>query len=296
MIYIVPNANCVCLNNGARLFKGVKFQQSEVENLAMVFVAENCFPLTLNLYEICNNFVNGRANKTWHSGLVQKNVCVFGGNVFVFLNFVPICNFAIHTFKFKNREVAISLGKSITISVEGETLVEMPNFNLTYSKFETFNEFCFIYFLGERNFVAILKGQQLFYANYYDKLELLPNEYYFLTYLKDSLNHGKVCYVGANKSEIYLVYLDENELRLKNEFLPCVFLDCLKAENFKYCNALLSSELRQNDPCQIANFFCEFDCFYPLENLTFALIKKDAVAGIYTFEIENGKICNICEI
>lgn len=378
MIYLVPNADCVCFNNNLRLFKGVKYVAPDLQNSMFNFLANDCYPLTLNLYEICRNFVNGSfAPKTcqhktaeqdyndsnndnlnrqheWGNSEVHfgkdynkcykddyskkdktikennlkngnnasennpynysnnagwflseeikrenkfyKNACCCGGDVYVFLNFKPICNAAFHTIKFKNSEIAISLSENLTISIGEKILAEMPNYNLKFSHFETFNDFCFIYFLGARNFVAIIKGREIFYADYYDKIELLNDEFYFLTYLKDTLNHGKVCHISAKESEKYLVYLDDFDLNLKPEFLPHVFLDCLLAGNFKYCNALLSGGLKQSEPSEIANFFCEFDGFYPLDNLTFALIKKDAVAGIYKFEIENNEIVNISEI
>ncbi len=258
------------------------------ENFPLVFLAKDSVPLTLNLYEICCNFVNGK-------NLPCQNVCKFNADYFVFLNFKPVCNSAFHTIDFKNNKIAISLSQMLTVSINGEVLAEMPNFNLTYSHFEKFNNFCVIYFLGRRNFVAVVKDGELFYANYYDKFECSSNEYYFLTFLKDGLNHGKVCHIGANESEQYLVYLDEYNLNLKPEFLPHIFLDCLLAGNYKYCNALLCQDLKQNEPSEIANFFCEFERFYPLDNLTFALIKKDAVVGIYQFEIENNEIVNISE-
>ena len=327
MIYLVPNADCVCLNINCTLSKNAKYIYHQNISSPLIFLATDCYPLVINLYEICHKFVNldddkkfkiaheieypqlaGEQEKTETksfelnnlsqnlSTTICNNACCCAGDIYVFLNFKQICCSAFHTFKFKNSEIAISLSENLTISVAGELLVEKQNCALRYSHFEIFNEFCLIYFLGKRNFIVVLKNKELFYADYYDKIELAENEFYFLTFLNDSLNHGKVCHISSNKSEKYLVYLDEFEMHLKPEFLPFVFLDCLLANNFKYCNALLTDGLKQNQPKEIANFFCEFDRFYPLNNLTFAVIKKDDVVGIYKFELEKDKIANIIEI
>lgn len=291
MIYLVPNANCVFLNNNANLFKGAKYTLNDERLPAAVFLANNCFPLTLNLYEICAGLVPGSFSTN-----ICQNACCVNGDVFVFLQFVPICNFAYYTFKFKNKEVQISLGTRLVISLDGTPLVDSENRGLNYSRHETFGDFCFVYFEGEGNFVAILKNDELIFADYYDKAEIASNEFYFLTRLRDSINHGRVCHISGKESETYLVYLDEYDLNLKSEFLPHVFLDCLLAKNYKYCNALLRDELKQKTEADIANFFCAFDGFYPLDNFTFAAIKKDAVVGIYKFEVENDKISNIAEL
>ena len=78
--------------------------------------------------------------------------------------------------------------------------------------------------------------------------------------------------------ENYLVYLDNYDLNLKEKFLPFVFLDCVLAGNFKYCNNLLCEDVKQEKDEDIKEFFPQFDWFYPLEDKTFALIKKNKTA------------------
>ena len=80
---------------------------------------------------------------------------------------------------------------------------------------------------------------------------------------------------------------------LKEQFVSCVFLDCLKAGNYNYCNNLLGESLKQESVTNIKNFFCEFDFVYPLEENVFALIQKNTLSGIYKFEVLNSKIENI---
>ena len=92
------------------------------------------------------------------------------------------------------------------------------------------------------------------------------------------------------------MYLDEHELRLKSSFVPHVFLDCVLAKNFKYCNELLDEKIKQGKPEDIGFFFPEFNLFYSINEITFVLINKNALAGIYKFEVNNNCITNILQV
>ena len=46
----------------------------------------------------------------------------------------------------------------------------------------------------------------------------------------------------------------------------------------------------------IKKFFPEFDWFYPLSEKKFLLAKKNTLAGIYVFEVENNEIINITNL
>ena len=163
--------------------------------------------------------------------------------------------------------------------------------NLKYSHYEIDGEFCFVYFVGKRNFVAILKGDELCFADYYDECNINENEKYFMRKLHDSLNHGRVCEIKEGKQSTYLVYLDNDEMNLKSEFLPCVFLDCVQAGNIKYLKNLLCEDLCKVE--SVENFFPEFDmCFQVKEDIVI-LTKKNTLAGVFKFEIDNCKIVNI---
>jgi hypothetical protein len=73
-------------------------------------------------------------------------------------------------------------------------------------------------------------------------------------------------------------------------------VDCLLAGNYKYCNHLLSENLKQDKAENIKEFFCKFDFAFLLEENTFAMMKKNTLAGIYKFEVDNLEISNIVEL
>ena len=131
------------------------------------------------------------------------------------------------------------------------------------------------------------------FADYYDECNEGENEKIFMCKIGDILNHGLVFSLKGKETENYLVYLDNEELNLKNEFLPFVFLDCLKVGNYKYCNNLLCEEMKIENEKEIKDFFPQFDFYYPINNKQFILINKNTLTGIYDFEIENNKIVNI---
>ena len=109
----------------------------------------------------------------------------------------------------------------------------------------------------------------------------------------DSLNHGEVVRVEHNKYEKYLVYLDNEDLCLKDEFIPMVFLDCVLAKNLKYCNDLLDINLKMENETQIEKFFPTFTKFVPISSKEIILINKNTLAGIFEFSIKDSRINNI---
>lgn len=199
------------------------------------------------------------------------------------------------SFSFKNKKVEISLSKTLFITLDGVLKCSENVENLNFSHHEIVGDICLIYFTGKRDYVAILKSDELCFASYYDECNVRDNEKYFMCKLKDSLNHGKVCHIKDKEVSSYLVYLDDEDLKLKDEFLPVVFMDCVRAENFKYCNNLLCENLKMKDEKEIKNFFPSFDFSYPISENKLILINKNTLAGIYAFEIENNLIVNIRE-
>lgn len=289
MVYLFFDEDCSLINaqNSKctnKFFKNAKYKLENLSNENLVFVSPNKLPLTINLTELC--FKNCQN--------LQNTVCFeYKQNFYIFLKFCPLVDCFYTQFSFKGALIGVCLSSQLTISINGEPKFFIKNKNLTFSHFEQKGDFCFIHFVGKTNFVAILKGQEIVFANYYHQVNFDKQEFYFLTRLNDLLNHGAVFHIKDNKAENYLVYLDDYELNLKPEFLACVFLDCLLAKNYKYCNNLLDENLRQTHPEKIADFFCEFDDYCPLEENCCALFKKDALAGIYEFEVLNEKIVNI---
>lgn len=216
-----------------------------------------------------------------------------GVNNYYFLFKVCHNEFFTTNIDYQSKKISISLFSKLFITINGVLKCEQNVENLIYSHFEIENDFCFVYFKGERNFVVVIKDDEVCFSNYYDECNITENEKLFMCKLNDALNHGLVFNVKGKESETYLVYLDNEELNLKNEFLPFVFLDCVKAGNFKYCNNLLCDEMKIENENEIKNFFSEFDFYYPIEKNKFVLTNKNTLAGIYAFDIENNKISNI---
>ena len=168
--------------------------------------------------------------------------------------------------------------------------------DISYSHFEHDGEFLLIYFEGKRNFIVVIYKNQLKCASFYDECNINKSEKLFLCKLKDCLNHGRVFKIANNYFEEYLVYLDEFELNLKHRFVVAVFLDCLLAKNFKYCNNLLCEDIKQKESKNIELFFPSFDYYFEADENVYILIKKNALAGIYKFEINNLTITNIIQL
>jgi hypothetical protein len=206
----------------------------------------------------------------------------------------PIHANCFHTkIKYGTNEIELSINAKIVLSCSGEIICERDVFDLKFSHYEIENGFCFVYFVGKRNFVVVLKDKQLIFCDFYDECNISENEKLFMVKLYDSLNHGKVLKIKNKEFENYLVYLDDNELMLKKEFIAHVFLDCVVAGNFKYANCLLCDNLHMKDESLIEKFFPEFDWFYPIGKNEFVLTNKKALSGIFEFEIVDDKISNI---
>ena len=201
-----------------------------------------------------------------------------------------------NVFKVNNKMISVATGVNLSICIEDEILYNSYNPNLNFSHYENFGDFCFLHFIGKRNFVAAIKQNKLCCATYYDEFNKTETKKIFMCKQFDSLNHGKVFSFTENSFEEYLVYLDNNDLQMKNEFVVHIFLDCLIATNYKYCNDLLSSDLKLSNCQNISNFFPEFDFYYPIENNIVILFKKNTLAGIYKFEVDNLNISNITQL
>ena len=212
---------------------------------------------------------------------------------FLFQDFIPQY---FHTkIKYKNKEIFLSVSNTINITIDGVLICEENVENIKFSHYETCENLCLIYFSGKRNYLIALQDDKVCFSSYYDECNVSENEKYFMCKLYDSLNHGTVFHIKEKEHSNYLVYLDDEELNLKQEFVPFVFLDCIKAGNFKYCNELLNENLKLEHVDDIKKFFPEFSFYYPINEKTFILINKNTLAGIYEFEIENNLIYNIKE-
>lgn len=275
MKYIIPTFNCdVIGTNCFSLLKNVKYQ-IELTGENLIVFSTKTIPFVLNL----NN-----------ENILKVD---FEKDTYYFVFPINYSSTAFNKFKFNSHEVLVSLSNTLLIFLDSELICEQIVENLKFSHQEIVKDFCFIYFEGKRNFVVVLKNDEVVFCSYYDEFNSSEKEKYFMCKLNDSLNHGEVFHLNDKESEKYLVYLDDEDLNLNIEFLPLVFLDCVKAKNYKYCNKLLSENLKVEDENLIGNFFSEFDFIYPITSNKIILINKNTLAGIFEFVIENNYINNI---
>lgn len=280
MNYLISTFDCVVMaDKFFDIEANVKYQMKDVGERFFVFPNSNTIPF---MFDLLNP--NQQILKVRH-----------GADSFFFLFENRLVESFFTEIKFKNKQIGISLSHKLSISCDGVLICEKDVENLKYSHHEIDAEMCLIYFTGERNFVVVIKNDTVKFASYYDECNVNDNEKYFMCCLNDSLNHGLVCHIKDKEFSKYLVYLDDDELTLKHQFLPLVFLDCVKAENFKYCNALLSENLKMKEEKTIKHFFPEFDYIYPIDETKIILINKNTLAGIYAFEVQNDLIVNIIE-
>lgn len=246
-----------------------------------------------NPFLLCNK--NGEEFRLIELKSEDKNILAIKhkSNTYYILSPTKRNNCSCVSFEFENKHISISISSSLQVVVDGKIEFYEDVEGIAYSSFEIVSKFCVVYFVGARNYMLILEKDKVVVASYYDECNIKDKERFFMYRLNDSLNHGRVFHINEQKVENYLVYLDDYDLNLNSRFVAHVFLDCVKAGNFKYCNNLLCEDLKQKKEENIKEFFLEFDAFCELEENEFALIKKNTLAGIYKFEIDNALIQNI---
>lgn len=275
MNYLISKLNCFVLELKLKIDANAKYKIENLENEFYTFIV-NGKPIYVNFLE--------------NSKYITK--IDYLGDVFFFLFYENQLN-AVQTIKCNNSEILISYGDRLKLFIDGVVAVDFENLNFEFSHQENFNAYTILYFEGRRKFFVLLKGREVCAYDFFDEINKGENEIYFMAKLFDSLNHGRVYHIEKGEFSSYLVYLDEFELNLKPEFCVLVFMDCLLAKNYKYCANLLDEKIRPSDEKLIKDFFADFDCFYPLKQNAVALFKKNALAGIYEFEVENLLITNI---
>lgn len=283
MNYLISLFDCNVLadNKYFSLIKNVKYVLNNVFNFdIIVFGNNNEIPVYINLEK-----ENSRLIKC----------CCGTSNYYILLPYhiLPTTHFVI---KHLNTEYYIDLSTNLSINTQGENLLNIKVGELEFSHYENFGNFLLLHFLGKRNLVVCIQNKKVNFASFYDEYNSSDTEKLFLCRQRDSLNHGKVFKINKTQTESYLVYLDDNDMCLKPELVACAFLDCLLADNYKYCNLLLSNELQQKNPQDIKLFFCEFDFVLNVEKDIFILLNKNALAGIYKFEIVEKNITNIIHL
>lgn len=274
MRYLIPAFDCVVEEK--ELTKNCCYSIEDFSKNLFVYSKNNNLPILIN-FKNCLNLrkISYKQNEYYFLFEKSKN------------------NNGIFMFKYQNKQVIVCVFDSLSISIDGEIILNKEVCGINYSHFEIKNQFCFIYFDGARKFVVVLNGGKVEFCSQYDEINILENEFYFMCKLFDSLNHGKVFHIKDKIVDNYLVYLDDYNLNLRPEFAGCVFLDCVLSGNLKYANNLLASGLQQKDEKNILKFLPEFDFYYPISKTEFILLKKNALAGILIFELNNAEISNI---
>lgn len=282
MKYIIPKFNAFVLNDNkndlTELHKDVSYCVDKLEKF--VLVPKNKTGLLVCDLKTENSFVKKIKIKSDEYYLINPE----------FNNFDSF-----FMFKYNGKQVVVSIFNNLIIAIDGETIVNERVTGIKYSHYEIKNQMCLIYFCGERNYVVVLNGSNIEFASFYDEVNIKNDEIYFMCKLHDSLNHGRVFHINNKKVENYLVYLDDFDLNLKPDFVGCVFLDCVLAGNLKYANNLLCVDLKQKEAVNIPKFFNEFDDYIVVDKNNFILLKKNTLAGIYSFELKDCEIANIIQ-
>lgn len=195
-----------------------------------------------------------------------------------------------------NKDLLISLSRELVLSYAGNEIFRQEVRPLEYSTCEELGEYCILYFEGERKFAVILKSDVVLMTDYYDEINIDGKERFFMTRLSDEFAHGKVCCIKDGKFDSYLISLDEARMNADRRFVVQAFMDALKVGNYKMCNSILAPDIQQEEPSGIASFFPDFDDYYPIREDAVVLIKKNALAGIYEFEIRDSLISNITDL
>ncbi len=202
-------------------------------------------------------------------------------------------NTFVTTIKFNTHTVNLTINNKLYITIGGEKVCDEICDNIEYSHYEIRKNTLVIFFKGKRDYVVILRDKELMCASHYDEINMIDGELVFMCRCRDSLNHGKVFSLNKNNEyDSYLVYLNDNAVQTKDEFVPLVFLDAVRVGNYKYANKLLDDSIRLEDDKKLSDFFEDYDDYLVLDR-AYALIKKNTLVGIYQFEISNSKIINI---
>ena len=289
MIYLCSLFSCVLVNSREtiRLSPYVFYEIPSIKNEEVfIFGLSNEMPFCINLFELLN-----MDNKN-----VNIEKVMFDGNSYIFLKPNRIIDINYVNFKFASKQISFEISNRIKIKVDNEIVFEKTlGTEIVFSHTEKKFAYDVIYFKGVRNFVCITQNDEVKFADYYDEINIEKDEICFMSRKNDVLNHGEVVCINNDKFERYLVYLDDFELKMKNDFVFMVFLDCFKCGNYKYCNQLLCEAIRQVDEKSITKFFNEFDEYIPFKNYAFTF-KKNTLSGVYKFIVNNNKIENIIHL
>lgn len=273
MNYFIPKFDGFLLNSNFAFYKNAKYKLNFTDNDNVLVNDDNL--ILFNKNKLSKNFLKTNIKGDSYYFAFPKNE-----NSPYFFN-------TLH----KQKNITICLSNTLQVYIDNVCRSEQIVDNLKFSHAEVFNDFLLVYFSGLRNFVVIIDSDKV-YATYYDEVNIETDQKYFLYRYNDSLNHGRVYYLKNKIIENYLVYLDNEDMFLKPDFVLCTFLDCVKCKNINYLKNLLEDK---NNASLIQEFLPNFDDFFVEKNTT-VLFNQNKIVGIYDFEINNNLITNINEI
>lgn len=279
MKYLITKYNCCIVGKNQFLRANTLYKiQEENEDLLL----GNCeeLPVLFNCQEANKNVLQVKLNNDEYFIIYSNTV---QASSFVVINHLKT-------------DFYLSISNRLIINTTNENVLDIAVTNLTYSHYEIIEDLLIIYFEGDRKFLVVINKTEVKCTSFYDECNVKEDEKLFMCRLFDSLNHGRVFKIKNKTYEDYLIYLDNYDLNLKPHFLPHIFMDCIKAKNYKYSNNLLTEDIQTHEAEKIETFFPKFDDFTFIENNTFILTNKNALAGIYKFDIEHDKICNIIQL
>ena len=274
MNYLISAMDCIVLSSNYPIIKNVKYEFEFSDDVEL---------LMDNQFNLIPFFPNN--NK------IAKIKYKLNNYYFLFPDKMGVVE--VYSLRYNSKQILVQISNFITISIDDKVLCDNMVSEISFSHYEIDKEIIFIYFSGERNYVVVIKDLKLYFAGYCDECNIKENEKYFLMKMRDSLNHGNVCHVQKQEIETYLVYLDDFEMNMKNEFASCVFLDCVLARNFKYANQILCETIRMKKEGEINSFFPCFDNYYLIEENVAVLFNKSQSVAVVEFQVDNCEIQNI---
>ena len=279
MNYFISRCNCFLVGNLEQsIVKDVKYLINNI-NTSFLICAENIVPTYISFCK--------------EKGIFKINAL---GNSYYIFNPSQHSDTSFLKITSQNKEYFISISNKLIIMYDNEIILKCDVLDVEFCHYEEDKNFLILYFNGLRKFFVVIESGKVVCSSYYDEYNSSTTEKLFMCKLLDSLNHGRVFKLSGGKIEEYVVYLDDYDLKLKPRFICYAFLDCVAAKNYNYCNNLLTSDLRQQPSANMAKFFPDFDYYFEVEENKVVLINKNALAGIYKFEIENNLICNIIQL
>lgn len=282
MIYLISFSDCV-VDSGVfvEIKANAKYRLENIEDKFINFINKKTGRIcAVNFFKILNGFD------------LNENIKVvkFRQDIYCFLDLQE--NRQNYTFNIFDETLVVEISNHIYVKYAGDQEKIILEKDIKFSHIDRFGKIMVLYFDGERNFTILLNEEKILFAGFYDELKVDKDELAMLCKVNDSINHGWVVKIAKQEFEKYLVYLDDNEMKLKEKFLLSTFMDCVLVENFKYLKNLLDESLVD----QVENlklFFEGVKEYFVIDENHCVVMKKDAQMDIFEFSILKNKVINI---